>query len=63
VDTKTFNDILRAKIRKMTRDTGLYVVLRDELTALGYWHKLPRGNPKLGYEGMCAVKGKVNKPI
>jgi len=47
----------------MTRDTGLYVVLRDELTALGYWHKLPRGNPKLGYEGMCAVKGKVNKPI
>ena len=63
MDTKTFNDILRAKIRKMTRDTSLYIVLRDDLTAFGYWHKLPRGNPKLGYECMCEAQGKVDKPI
>lgn len=41
---------LRLAIRNMTRQQGLYRVLRDELTEKGYWHKLPRGNPKKGYE-------------
>ncbi len=40
---------LREAIRCMTRKQSIYLVLRDELTKLGYWRKKPRGNPKLGY--------------
>lgn len=43
---------LREAIQRMTYQQGLYKVLRDELTTLGYWHKLPRGNPKAGYKKM-----------
>jgi hypothetical protein len=43
---------LRQAIRDMTRQQGIYKVLRDELIAKGYWHKLPRGNPRKGYEVM-----------
>ena len=48
---------LRLAIRNMTRQQGLYRVLRDELSLRGYWHKLPRGNPKLGYKNMKERKG------
>jgi len=47
---------LRPAIRNMTRQQGLYRVLRDELTVLGYWHKLPRGNPRKGYDVMMEHK-------
>jgi len=43
---------LRQAIQKMTYQQGIYKVLRDELTAKGYWHKLPRGNPRKGYQVM-----------
>jgi hypothetical protein len=41
-------ELLRQKIRKLNRQQKLYEVLRDELTPLGYWKKLSRGNPKKG---------------
>ncbi len=40
---------LAQAIQHMTRKQLLYKVLRDELTKLGYWKKLPRGNPKKAY--------------
>jgi hypothetical protein len=43
-------DELREAIRSMTRQQGIYKVLRDELTVLGYWRKLPRGNPSVGFK-------------
>lgn len=43
---------LRESIHKMTRQQGIYQVLRDELTAKGYWRKLPRGNPSAGRRKM-----------
>ena len=33
-------------IRRMTRETKLYKLLKEELTAQGYWKAKPRGNPK-----------------
>jgi hypothetical protein len=50
---------LKEAIQKMKRHEPLYKLLRDELTTKGYWHKLPRGNPKLGYQVMKAKKEKV----
>lgn len=41
---------LRKAIQNMTRQQGIYKVLCSELTKLGYWHKLPRGNPSAGYK-------------
>jgi hypothetical protein len=49
---------LAQEIRKMTRQQNLYKVLRDELSARGYWTKRPRGDPKKGYQ---AMKNKVGK--
>ena len=40
---------LRQEIRSMTRKQVLYRVLRDELSALGYWKAKARGNPQEGY--------------
>ena len=34
------------------RQSQLYKLLRDELTARNHWKKQPRGNPKKGYRGM-----------
>jgi len=51
---------LRLAIRNMTRQQGIYKVLRVELTALGYWHNLPRGNPTLGYKNMLKRRLKRN---
>lgn len=53
---------LRQAIKDMTRQQGIYKVLRDELTAKGYWHKLPRGNPRKGYDVMKANK-KAKKDV
>ena len=41
---------LREDIRNMTRDQAIYKVLKEELSALGYWKSLPRGNPQAGYK-------------
>lgn len=41
--------VLRQKIKKLRRGTPLYNVLKEELTALGYWKAKKRGNPKAGY--------------
>jgi hypothetical protein len=43
---------LRESIKAMTRQQELYRVLRDELSALGYWRKRSRGNPREGYRKM-----------
>ncbi len=47
---------LRKSIRKMNRHQTLYRVLKEELSRLGHWRNLPRGNPKLGY-----IKSKEGK--
>jgi len=39
-------EILRQKIRKMTRQQKLYKILKEELSKKGYWKKLPRGDAK-----------------
>ncbi len=49
---------LAEAIRRMNRQSGLYKVLKRELTALGYWQNKPRGNPKKGYQAY--VKRKAN---
>ncbi len=41
---------LKIAIRNMTRQQGIFRVLRDELTAKGYWHPLPRGNQSAGFK-------------
>ena len=43
---------LTEEIRTMNRQNALYRVLRDELTALGFWRQRPRGNPSKGYAAM-----------
>ena len=43
---------LRLEIRAMTRTHALYRVLRNELTARGFWRARPRGNPSKGFQGM-----------
>ncbi len=50
---------LKMAIRNMTRQKGIYKVLRDELTAKGYWRKLQRGNPSAGYKVMKAKRKKI----
>jgi len=45
-------DKLREEIRVMTNQTGLYRLLKDELSALGYWKNRKRGNPAKGYQKM-----------
>jgi len=52
---------LRLAIRKMTFRQGIYRVLREELTALGHWRNLPRGNPKKGYERSRVTLAEVNR--
>ena len=42
---------LRLSIRNMTRKQAIYKVLKEELTALGYWRSLARGNPRAGKKG------------
>ena len=39
------------------RGRPLYKLLSRILTRFGYWHRLPRGNPKLGFKNMKARKG------
>ena len=41
---------LRLEIRSMTRRSGLYKALKEELSALGYWRNKARGNPSKGYK-------------
>jgi hypothetical protein len=41
---------LREKIQKMTRDTLIYKLLKEELSVLGYWKNKSRGDPRKGYE-------------
>jgi len=35
----------RMLIRRMTRDSLLYEMLKDELEKLGHWKQKPRGKP------------------
>ncbi|KKN21440.1 hypothetical protein LCGC14_0925260 [marine sediment metagenome] len=41
----------------MTRTHALYRLLRDELTALGFWKAKPRGNPAKAYQVMREKHG------
>ena len=34
------------------RHTPLYKLLKNKLSALGYWKAAPRGNPRKGYQAM-----------
>jgi hypothetical protein len=50
---------LRIEIKKLERHQELYRVLKEELTALGYWRNRARGNPRNAYLHMIEKK-KVN---
>ena len=41
-------DQLRKEIREMNRWNILYKALKQELSAIGFWHNRPRGNPSAG---------------
>ena len=41
---------LRKEIINMTPRQNIYMVLKEELTKLGYWRNHPRGNPSAGYK-------------
>jgi hypothetical protein len=49
-------EVLRHEIRHMERHSTLFKVLKEELTALGYWRNQKRGNPRAGYEAQCNSK-------
>lgn len=51
-----FLDELRVEIRRMTPQSRIYHVLREELTHKGYWKRKSRGNPRLGYRRMQEVR-------
>ena len=40
---------LRQEIMGLRRHQALYKVLKEELSALGYWKNRERGNPAEGY--------------
>jgi hypothetical protein len=42
------------------RETKLYMLLKKELSLLGYWKNRPRGNPKKGYKAMVENKKITN---
>ena len=44
-------DRLRTMIREMSYDSLLYKLLKEELTALGYWKAAPRGKPNIANFG------------
>jgi hypothetical protein len=41
--------ILREEIRTMSTRSVFFRVLKEELTARGYWRNKPRGNPAKGF--------------
>ena len=41
---------LRLAIRNLKYYHPLFRLLREELSALGYWKSLPRGDPRKGYD-------------
>ena len=45
-------DELRNDLRSLKRDSKLYKLLKQELSAQGYWHNKQRGNPSKGYKAM-----------
>ncbi len=47
---------LRLAIGAMSPRSKLYKVLKEELTARGYWQNKPRGNPSKGYQAMKSKK-------
>ncbi len=51
---------LRKEIREMSRKTMLYEVLRDELTELGYWRRLGRGNPTYVQSGLTELSCRIS---
>ncbi len=44
-------NVLRQAIRSMTRRSGLYKALKEELLALGYWRNKARGDSAKGKAG------------
>ena len=40
---------LRGEIKRMTRKSLLFSLLKEELGKLGYWKNKARGNPAKGY--------------
>lgn len=48
---------LKEEIKQLKRWHPLYKLLKDELSALGYWREKPRGNPAKAYKrGMGKYK-------
>lgn len=40
---------LRERVRKMSRQSRIYRILKEELSVLGYWKARKRGDSALGY--------------
>jgi hypothetical protein len=50
IDQELEQQYLRNRIRAMKRGDEFFKILKEELSALGYWKNKPRGNPRAGYE-------------
>ena len=50
-------DELAEAIRNMGRRSALHVTLKRELSHLGYWRNLPRGDPAKGYQMKGTKRG------
>ena len=47
-DSKEKIESFRRSVKKMTRNTAIFHMLKEELTILGYWKNKKRGNPRAG---------------
>ncbi len=48
--TKIDLEQLRIEIQELNRSKALYKVLKEELSRMGYWKQLPRGDPVKAYQ-------------
>jgi hypothetical protein len=46
---------LAIEIRKMSRQSGLYLMLKRELSSLGYWKNKPRGDSSAGRKKLMEI--------
>lgn len=51
---------LAIEIKQLNNRKQLYHVLKAELSKLGYWRRLPRGNPAKGYRVSRMKKNKAS---
>lgn len=58
--SKEATDWLRAHIRTMGPKSPIYKLLKEELTARGWWKNRPRGKPSLANLSVSGAKPSTN---